>query len=446
VPDRLQEIDRHAGRPYSLVNVFPHLRVDPVSQTHQTSDLSNETQILRDLIRCPSVTPQEGGALSYLEERLTALGFTVTRKLFSADNTPDVENLYARWGGQSPNLCFAGHTDVVPTGAEADWSAGPFAADIRDGVLFGRGAVDMKGGIACYLAAVEGLFATGWTPRGSLSFLITGDEEGPAINGTKALLDWLVEEGEVFSACVVGEPTNPDAIGDAIKIGRRGSVSGVVTVHGTQGHAAYPHLADSPVRGLLQLASALMDEPYDNGTKDFQPTNLEVTSVDVGNHAFNVIPAKATARFNVRFNDTWTADTIKQEIGARLDKAASLTTLRKNNPGAAAHPVRFEVTYTDRPSHVFLTQDDVLISSLSAAVKSETGREPELSTGGGTSDARFIKDVCPVVEFGLVGQTMHQVDERVALSDLTKLTAIYRRFIEDYFEAGTITSSSIQAT
>ncbi|MEM1040333.1 MAG: succinyl-diaminopimelate desuccinylase [Pseudomonadota bacterium] len=388
--------------------------------------------MLRDLIRCPSVTPVEGGALSYLQTRLEALGFEITRKVFSADGTPDVENLYARWGTQSPNLCFAGHTDVVPTGNETDWTAGPFAGDVREGILFGRGAVDMKGGIACYLAAVESLFDAGWTPRGSLSFLITGDEEGPAINGTKAILDWLVGQGEAFSACVVGEPTNPDTIGDAIKIGRRGSVSGVLTVNGTQGHAAYPHQADNPVRGLVQLTGALMDTPFDTGTDNFQPTNLEVTSLDVGNAAFNIIPAQATARFNVRFNDTWTADTIKQEIERRLAAAASTTTLRDTSKG----PVAFDVAYTDRPSHVFLTRDDVLISSISQAVAAETGTMPELSTGGGTSDARFMKDVCPVVEFGLVGQTMHQIDERVPLSDLTKLTAIYRRFIEGYFEAG----------
>ncbi|MEO0545798.1 MAG: succinyl-diaminopimelate desuccinylase [Pseudomonadota bacterium] len=388
--------------------------------------------MLRDLIRCPSVTPVEGGALDYLQTRLETLGFEVTRKVFSAHATPDVENLYARWGTQSPNLCFAGHTDVVPTGNENDWTAGPFAGDVRDGVLYGRGAVDMKGGIACYLAAVESLFESGWTPRGSLSFLITGDEEGPAINGTKAILDWLVEEGEVFSACVVGEPTNPGTVGDAIKIGRRGSVSGVITVNGTQGHAAYPHLADNPVRGLVQLTSALLDTPFDTGTENFQPTNLEVTSLDVGNAAFNIIPAQATARFNVRFNDTWTADTIKREIERRLFAAASATTLRDASKGAVA----FDVAYTDRPSHVFLTRDDVLISTISQAIAAETGTTPELSTGGGTSDARFMKDVCPVVEFGLVGQTMHQIDERVPLGDLTKLSAIYRRFIEGYFEAG----------
>ncbi|MEO1397453.1 MAG: succinyl-diaminopimelate desuccinylase [Pseudomonadota bacterium] len=406
--------------------------------TDPLSPLPPEAEILRDLIRCPSVTPEEGGALAYLEKRLSDLGFVVTRKVFSADGTADVENLYARWGTQSPNLCFAGHTDVVPTGDEAQWSAGPFSGDIRDGVMYGRGAVDMKGGIACYLAAVEGLLESGWTPRGSLSFLITGDEEGPAINGTTAILDWLVDQGEVFSACVVGEPTNPATIGDAVKIGRRGSVSGILTVRGTQGHAAYPHLADNPVRGLLQLTSTLLDRPFDQGTADFQPTNLEVTSVDVGNLAFNIIPEHASARFNVRFNDTWTADTIKQEIGNRLAGASTATTLRHE----AVSPVRYEVIYTDRPSHVFLTRDDTLISSMRAAVQSETGRVPNLSTDGGTSDARFIKEVCPVIEFGLVGKTMHQVDERTALSDLTTLTAIYRRFIEHYFEVGLSGSGS----
>ena len=244
--------------------------------------LSPPALLLRDLLRCPSVTPNEGGALTVLQERLETLGFEVTRRTFSAANTPDVENLYARLGTKSPNLCFAGHTDVVPVGDEDAWSAGPFSGDVRDGVMFGRGAVDMKGGIACFLTAVESCLAENSELPGSISFLITGDEEGPAINGTKAILDWLVAKGEQIDACVVGEPTNPNSVGDALKVGRRGSLSGTVTVHGIQGHAAYPHLADNPVRSLIMLTDALMAEPFDGGTDRFQPTNLEVTSIDGG--------------------------------------------------------------------------------------------------------------------------------------------------------------------
>ncbi len=397
------------------------------------SDLAPAAAILRDLIRCPSVTPEEGGALDYLESRLAPLGFNVVRRVAAAPGTPDVENLYARFGTRGPNLCFAGHTDVVPTGDEQSWSADPFQGEIIGSEMVGRGAVDMKGGIACFIAAVENFLAGKPAFAGSLSFLITGDEEGPAINGTSAILDWLVEQGETIDACLVGEPTNPKAMGDAVKIGRRGSVSGTLTVTGVQGHAAYPHLADNPVRGMVALTQALMAEPFDAGTRDFQPTNLEVTSIDVGNPAYNVIPAQATARFNIRFNDTWSADSVKAEILRRLEAAASDDLLRPALPDGPREPVQFRVDYTDRPSHVFLTRDEHLIATISGAVKSETGRAPELSTGGGTSDARFIKDVCPVVEFGLVGQTMHQIDERVALADLEQLTAIYTRFIDDFF-------------
>ncbi len=401
------------------------------------SDLSPAAEILRDLIRCPSVTPVEGGALDYLESRLKPLGFVVTRKTFSSLNTPDVENLYARLGDQSPNLCFAGHTDVVPAGDETSWSANPFGADVKDGVMFGRGAVDMKGGIACFLAAVEAHIRAGKTLPGSVSFLITGDEEGPAVNGTSAILDWLVEQGETIDACIVGEPTNPDVIGDAIKIGRRGSVSGTITVTGVQGHAAYPHLADNPARGITSLVCALLCDPFDAGTKNFQPTNLEVTSIDIGNPAFNVIPASAIARFNVRFNDTWTAETIKNEIESRLVNGAGDKTVRPDPATGVRQPIDWKVQYTERPSHVFLTKDERLIEALSVAVEKVTNNKPELSTGGGTSDARFIKDVCPVVEFGLVGQTMHQIDERVPLSDLNVLTDVYSEFLVSFFAGNT---------
>ncbi|MER8385012.1 succinyl-diaminopimelate desuccinylase [Mesorhizobium sp. M0166] len=384
---------------------------------------------LAALIRCASVTPAEGGALSELEEMLKPLGFAVERPVFSESGTPDIENLYARRSGNGPHLMFAGHTDVVPAGDETAWTHPPFAAETANGEMFGRGAVDMKGGIACFVAAVARHIAQKGGPKGSVSLLITGDEEGPAINGTTKLLEWAAAKGEKWHAAIVGEPTNPDALGDMIKIGRRGSLSGTVVVNGRQGHAAYPQLADNPVRGLVTLVDALLHPVFDNGTRDFQPTNLEVTSIDVGNPATNVIPAKAAATFNIRFNDTWTAETIQAEIHNRLDRAAK----RKKYRAGKKTPVDYEIVWRDGPSHVFLTRDDRLIETLGGSIKAVTGRKPALSTSGGTSDARFIKDYCPVVEFGLVGKTMHMVDERVAIADLETLTQIYLRFVEDWF-------------
>ncbi len=388
---------------------------------------------LATLIRCPSVTPAEGGALAALEAMLAPLGFAVERVVMSEPGMPDIENLYARIGTDGPHLMFAGHTDVVPVGDAAAWTHDPFAAEIADGQMYGRGAVDMKGGIACFVAAVARHIEKHGPPKGSVSFLITGDEEGPAVNGTIKLLEWAAARGERWDACLVGEPTNPDTLGDMIKIGRRGSVSGALTVFGVQGHAAYPHLADNPVRAVIALADALMDPPFDAGTDDFQPSNLEVTTIDVGNPAVNVVPAKAQASFNIRFNDRWTAETVKAEIVRRLDAAAADQRLR---PGRA--PIRYEIRWAERPSHVFLTRDDRLIASLSSAIEAAIGRVPKLSTTGGTSDARFIKDYCPVVEFGLVGQTMHMVDERVAVADLETLTVIYETFLARWFaNAGT---------
>ena len=296
--------------------------------------------------------------------------------------------------------------------------------------MFGRGAVDMKGGIACFLGAVEAYLSDNKL-EGSISFLITGDEEGPSINGTDKLLKWAAEKGETWDACIVGEPSNPNAIGDVIKNGRRGSLSGRITVNGVQGHAAYPHLSDNPVDGMIDLLNVLLGAPFDGGTEMFQPSNLEVTSVDVGNTATNVIAAKATAGFNIRFNDLWTGDTVKQEIISRLEAGAKSAQIRKGKD----KPVDYNIEWIGRVSPVFLTKDDTLIGTLSGAIKKVTNKTPELSTGGGTSDARFIKDYCPVVEFGLVGQTMHQVDERTALSDLDKLTAVYLSFLENYFQA-----------
>ena len=384
---------------------------------------------LASLIRCPSVTPAEGGALSALEEMLKPAGFSIERPVFSETSTPDIENLYARLSGNGPHLMFAGHTDVVPVGDEASWTHPPFGAEIANGEMYGRGAVDMKGGIACFAAAVARHIEKHGKLKGSVSFLITGDEEGPAINGTVKLLEWAAGKGEKWDASIVGEPTNPEKLGDMIKIGRRGSISGIVTVNGRQGHAAYPHLADNPARGIVTLVEALLSPVFDKGTGDFQPTNLEVTSIDIGNPATNVIAAKATAAFNIRFNDTWTAETVQAEIHNRLDRAAGRRRLR---PGRK-QPIDYEIVWRDRPSHVFLTRDDRLIETLTGSVEAVIGRTPALSTSGGTSDARFIKDYCPVVEFGLVGQTMHMVDERVALADLEILTQIYERFLEDWF-------------
>ena len=383
---------------------------------------------LAGLIRCPSVTPAEGGALGVLVGLLEPLGFRCERLTFSEEGTPDVHNLYARLGEGGPHLMFAGHTDVVPPGELDAWTHPPFAGEVANGMLYGRGAVDMKGGIACFLAAVARHVQSKGKPRGSISFLITGDEEGPAVNGTSKLLQWAAARGEAWDAAVVGEPTNPESVGDMIKIGRRGSLSGTVTVYGRQGHVAYPHLAENPVRGMVTLVEALLSPAYDEGTENFQPTNIEITSIDVGNTATNVIPARATAAFNVRFNDAWSAEALMAEIHNRLDRASHATRLR---PGRDT-PVDFEIRWHDRPGHVFLTSDERLTGLLANAVEVVTERSPVLSTSGGTSDARFIKDYCPVVEFGLVGRTMHMVDECVSLDDLETLTRIYERFLADF--------------
>ncbi|MEH6720348.1 MAG: succinyl-diaminopimelate desuccinylase [Aurantimonas endophytica] len=394
------------------------------------TDMTDPSAVLAALIRCPSVTPEEAGSLATLAAMLAPLGFAVERPVFSEAGTPDVENLFARKGKSGPHLVFAGHTDVVPPGDRDDWHHDPFAATVVDGEMIGRGAVDMKGGIAAFVAAVARLEARGDLPRGQVSLLITGDEEGPAVNGTVKLLAWAGERGERFDACVVGEPTNRSALGDMIKIGRRGSLSGEVKVTGLQGHVAYPDLADNPVRTIVAIAEALMAEPLDQGTDRFPASNLEITSIDTGNPAVNVIPARSRLSFNVRFNDLWTPETLAQELRRRIDGATSASPLR---PGRAAASV--EVVWRERPADAFVTRDDALTQSLTAAIAEVTGRTPELSTSGGTSDARFIKDCCPVVEFGLVGKTMHMANERVALVDLEGLTQIYETFITRWFAA-----------
>ena len=385
--------------------------------------MPDPVEIAQALIRCPSVTPDEGGALAFLEALLVPAGFACHRPVFSDAGTPDVENLYARLGRDGPHILFAGHTDVVPPGNSDEWAHGPFAGEVADAVLFGRGAVDMKGAIACFAAAALGLIEDLGAPSGSIGFLITGDEEGPAVNGTIKLLQWAAERGERFDHCIVGEPSNPQALGDAIKIGRRGSVSAAVTVRGVQGHVAYPHLAANPLRGMGHVLNALHDHVLDEGTGHFHASNLEVTGVDTGNAATNVIPAQAKATLNIRFNDRHTAGELLETLNRLTATALDGTSLD------------FTIEPLSGSSEAFLTEPGPLVHAMATAVEAETGRKPELSTSGGTSDARFIKNYCPVIEFGLVGQTMHQVDECVAVEDLYRLTAIYRRFLDRYFAA-----------
>jgi succinyl-diaminopimelate desuccinylase len=381
---------------------------------------SDPVAFARELLRCRSVTPQEAGTLSFLEKLLSGAGFAVHRLSFSEPGADDVENLYARIGTAGPHLVFAGHTDVVPPGDEACWRHPPFAGEIADGVLFGRGAVDMKGAVACELAAaLDYLAANGGKPKGSISFLITGDEEGVAVNGTVKLLRWAAARGEKFDHCVLGEPTNPKALGDMVKIGRRGSLNGTLIVTGTAGHVAYPALADNPVRRIVAIMAAVMAEPLDAGSAHFDPSNLEFTSVDVGNKTVNVIPPEARARFNIRFNDCHTQTSLKALIEARAH--------------AAAQGGHFRIAWEPSNADVFLTKPGPFVEMVSSAIAKVTGRQPGLSTSGGTSDARFIKDYCPVVEFGLVNATMHKIDECVATADLVALTAVYRRILDRYF-------------
>src|ERR1700719_379366 len=351
--------------------------------------MTDALSIARDLVRCPSVTPADAGALGVLENILKSTGFEVHRVTFGEPGTPDIDNLYARIGSSAPHITFAGHTDVVPPGDESAWSHGAFAGEVRDGFLYRRGAVDMKGGIACSVAAaLEYLAANGGKPKGSISFLITGDEEGIAVNGTIKLLKWAAARGEKFENCVLGEPTNPNRLGDMVKIGRRGSLNGTLIVVGTQGHVAYPALADNPVRRIVAIMSAVMAAPLDAGSDHFDPSNLEFTSVDVGNKTVNVIPPEARARFNIRFNDHHTQ--------------ASLKTLVEARAGAAAQGGHFRIEWDPSNADVFLTKPGPFVELVSSAIAEGTGRPPEISTTGGTSDARFIKDYCPVVEFGLV--------------------------------------------
>ena len=386
-----------------------------LTNCYETKVIIDALQLARDLIRRPSITPEDAGALGVLQQALEKLGFTCHRLSFTDTDTPPVENLYARIGTGSPNFCFAGHTDVVPVGDQNSWSVDPFGGNIIDDVLYGRGATDMKGAIAAFVEAVSRLIDREGV-SGSISLLITGDEEGPAINGTKKVLDWMEKNGETIDVCLVGEPTNPSRLGEMIKIGRRGSLTGSLTVKGMQGHTAYPHLADNPMPRLIKMLDAIVSFELDNGTEHFQPSNLQLTTIDTGNPAANVIPAQVKAGFNIRFNDLHTGASLKKWLRSQLDAVGGKYELDLKISGEA-----------------FLTSPGEFSALITKSVKESTGIEPELSTSGGTSDARFIKDHCAVAEFGLVGQTMHKVDEQISVTDIRTLTNIYTDILDGYF-------------
>lgn len=373
-------------------------------------------ELTRALVRCPSVTPADAGAQAVLAEVLEGLGFRVELLRLGDGGEPAIDNLFARLGDGSPHLAFNGHTDVVPAGDDAAWSAGPFAAEIRDGWLYGRGAADMKGDIACFVAAIARYLERHGSVPGSLSLLITGDEEGPAVNGTVALLRWAEAAGHRFDACLVGEPTSVDELGDMAKIGRRGSLTVTLEARGRQGHVGYPNRADNAAHRLVRLLARLIETPLDEGTELFEPSSLQVTTIDIGNPASNVVPARARAVLNIRYNDSQSPGSLKALVAAAIEAAGG----------------RVEAACTEG-ANVFACPPGPLAALLGDSVEAVTGRRPVLSTSGGTSDARFIHSHCPVIEFGLIGQTIHQVDERVPLAELEALTAIYLEFLERYF-------------
>ena len=372
------------------------------------------------LVRCPSVTPDQAGALDYIERHLATRGFACQRLVFGGEDGPQVDNLYARIGSGCPHLCFAGHIDVVPPGNESDWSLPPFSGEIRDGFLHGRGSVDMKSGVAAMMmAALYYLDETGDRLEGSISFLITADEEGPSRYGTKAVVAWMAEKSERPDLCIVGEPSCPERLGEAIKIGRRGSLSAKLQVHGTQGHVAYPDRTQNPVPGLMAALDVILAERLDEGSDNFAPSNLEITSLDTSSHIVNVVPATASAAFNIRFNDHWTAETLESYLRKLIAEPLE--------PMGLDYALQFESN-----ADVFLTNPGPWLDALTAAIGDVTGLTPALSTGGGTSDARFIKDICPVIEFGLVNKTLHAVNERVPVADIEGLTEIYGGFLRRY--------------
>ena len=396
---------------------------DKIAKTDQIADqdssLETALHMACTLMAKPSVTPREAGALDYMEDVLKGMGFQTWRYPFG-EGDARVDNLYARLGEAAPNFCFAGHVDVVPAGDMAAWISEPYQGTLKDGKLIGRGAADMKGAIAAYMAALDVKLKGGWRPKGSLSFLITCDEEGAAINGTRKLLEAITETGEVIDDCLVGEPTNPQTMGEMIKNGRRGSINTVISVQGHQGHVAYPHRAVNPVPALLDILSRLQARHLDEGTEFFQPSNLEITTIDVGNPTENVIPGEATARFNIRFNT--------------LHTGASLTAWIEEIIAQVAKDFDGEITGEIRVSgEAFLTEPGKLTHVVGQATEAVTGRVPALSTSGGTSDARFITHYANVCEFGLVGATMHQVNEHVAVSDIETLVKIYDGVLTRYF-------------
>ena len=381
----------------------------------------NELQLAKELIRFPSVTPVDAGVMSFLEKKLKKLGFKTKILEFREKNTKPVKNLYARLGNKSPNFCYAGHLDVVPAGNLKDWTVNPFKPSIKNGHLIGRGANDMKSSIAAFVTAVSKFIQKNKKFNGSISLLITGDEEGVAINGTKKVVEYLKKKKEKINFCLVGEPTNPNKLGEMIKIGRRGSITGKLTVIGVQGHVAYPNRANNPSTALVQILKELKGIKFDKGTKDFQPTNLEITKINIDNSADNVIPGLAYASFNIRFNNKHSSNTLKSKINKIVKKIC--------NKNKSKYKIEYNIS-----GEAFLTSPNETTYMIQNTIKEITKIKPKLSTTGGTSDARFIRKISPCLEFGLVGKTMHKVDEVVALKDLKKLTLIYSNILENYFK------------
>ncbi len=381
----------------------------------------NELKLSKDLIRFPSITPKDAGAISFLSKKLKKLGFSCKILEFKDKGSIPIKNLYARIGKKGPNLCYAGHTDVVPPGNLREWTVDPFKPSIKKNYLIGRGANDMKSSIACFISAVSQFLQKKQNFNGSISFLITGDEEGYAINGTKKVVDYLKRKKEKIDFCIVGEPTNPNKLGEMIKIGRRGSLSGKIEIAGIQGHIAYPHLSNNPINTLIAICKKLKDRKLDKGNKNFQPSNLEFTSINVDNKAHNVIPARARARFNIRYNNLHTSHSLKKKINSIVKKIS-----KKNK-------CKYKIDYISN-GEAFLTKPGKTIFMAKKIIKKITRINPKFSTTGGTSDARFIKKISPCLEFGLVNKTMHKVDECVSLTDLKKLTKIYYSILFEYFK------------
>ena len=381
----------------------------------------NELQLAKELIKFPTVTPIDAGIMKFLEKKLKTLGFKTKVLEFREKDSKPVKNLYARLGNKGPNFCYAGHLDVVPAGNLKDWTVNPFKPSVKKGYLIGRGANDMKSSIAAFVSAVSNFVANKRDFNGSISLLITGDEEGVAINGTKKVVEYLKKKKEKIDFCLVGEPTNPNKLGEMIKIGRRGSMTGRLSIIGIQGHVAYPNRANNPSTALVQILKELKEIKFDNGTKDFQPTNLEITKINIDNFADNVIPGLANAKFNIRFNNKHSSNSIKKKINKIIKKISN-----KNKS-------KFKIDYRVS-GEAFLTKPNNTTYMIQDIIKKITKIKPKLSTTGGTSDARFIRKIAPCLEFGLVGKTMHKVDEAVSLSDLKKLTLIYSTILKNYFK------------